>query len=87
MGDWLLAAGYVVSGQHDRAQELLGRLLPGMQAAIHHALGADDEAIDLLERAVEMRAYLLPAVTSEPIFDGLRDHPRFQALRARMGLS
>ena len=72
----------------DRAEALLGRLEAplGMIASVHLALGADEEALDLLERAAEMREVGLPNITSEPTFDRLRDHPRFQALRAGMGL-
>jgi TolB-like protein len=87
-GDWLLAIGHALSGRHDRARAMLARLDAhlALAAAIHHVLGADDEALDCLERAVVLRELGVPNITSEPIFDGLRDHPRFRALRAEMGL-
>ncbi len=54
-GDALLAAGYALSGQHDRAEALLGRLearygasFPSWIAVVPHTLGADEEALDLL---------------------------------------
>lgn len=92
IGDWLLAGGYALSGQRDRAKELLGRLKaryglpPTLISLVHLALGADDEALHYLERAFAMRDPWLPNMTSEPLADRLRDHPRFQALRAKMGL-
>jgi eukaryotic-like serine/threonine-protein kinase len=86
--DWLLAIGHALSGRHDQARAMLARLdVPlGLVAAVHHVLGEDDEALDCLERAVVLRVQGVPNITSEPIFDRLRDHPRFRALRAEMGL-
>jgi tetratricopeptide (TPR) repeat protein len=86
--DWLLTIGYALSGQRDSAQAMLREreFPPALAAAVHHVLGDDDEAIDFLERAVAMRLPGVPNITSEPLFDDLRDHPRFRALRSAMEL-
>ncbi len=97
LSTFLLAIGHALSGQSDRAGEIIDELeaqysttspesIPELIAAYHHVLGEDEEALDWLERAYELRAPWLPNVTSEPIFDRLRHHPRFRALRAKMGL-
>jgi hypothetical protein len=43
-------------------------------------------AIKVLRPELAARDYTLPIAASEPIFDRLRAHPRFRALRAQMGL-
>jgi serine/threonine-protein kinase len=90
---WLLGVGYALSGQRDGAEEILRELevryattYPGPIAALHHVLGDEDEALDWLEKAYGLRVPWLPNFISEPWFDGLRDHPRFRELRAKMGL-
>ena len=89
---WLLGVGYAISGQRDRAETIIrqfearGSTACGAIAVLYLMLGEDDEALDCLERAYELRSPLLPNGTSEPWFDDLRDHPRFRALRAKMGL-
>jgi eukaryotic-like serine/threonine-protein kinase len=90
---WLLGVGYALSGQRDRAEEILRELearsattYPGYIAVLHHMLGDEDKALAWLEKGYELRAPWLPYSTSEPWFDDLRDHPRFRALRAKMGL-
>ncbi len=48
---------------------------------IHIILGEYDRALDLLEPLMEIPYYLTRAWLSiDPMFDPLRDHPRFQAL-------
>jgi TolB-like protein/Tfp pilus assembly protein PilF len=90
---WLLGIGYALSDQRVRANEILvdlqthhGTAVPGLIAVLHHVLGEDEQALDWLEKSYGMRWPHLPNVTSEPWLDNLRDHPRFRALRAKMGL-
>jgi len=91
---WLRERGVVaISGIDTRR---LTRLLrdpgrPGAQAAIariHIGLGNPDEALDRLEAAVREHD---PMFASEPlltpIFDPLRQHPRFARLVRGIGLS
>jgi DNA-binding SARP family transcriptional activator/Tfp pilus assembly protein PilF len=92
---WLRGLGYALSGKRDRAEAVL-RLLetrhssapraPGMIAALHHRLGREDAALQWLERGYQRRDPPLANITSEPWFDSLRSHPRFRALRAKIGL-
>jgi hypothetical protein len=55
-------------------------------AAIYAGLGDDNQALFYLERAVEARDTSLPVHLLSTEFDKLRDHPRLQDLRGRIGL-
>jgi tetratricopeptide (TPR) repeat protein len=92
----MLGYSYAVLGQTPKARALLTRLLrdagrPGAQAGIariHIGLGNPDEALDRLEAAAREHD---PMFASEPlltpIFDPLRQHPRFARLVRGIGLS
>jgi adenylate cyclase len=55
--------------------------------ALHYVgAGANDEALDWLERAVQERAGWLPELKMEPTWDPLRSNPRFVALVKKVGL-
>ena len=89
----LLGVGYALSGQRERAEEILGELeasyapiAPGLIAYLHHILGDDDKALDWLEKGYEVRSPAIPLYISGPQFDDLRAHPRFRKLHAKMGL-
>jgi hypothetical protein len=46
----------------------------------------NDQALVWLGKAVEARAWEMPALKPSPIFDRLRSDPRFPALLDRVGL-
>lgn len=54
---------------------------------LYAGLGDWEQALDWLEKAYEERADGLTWINVEPMFDGLRQRPRFQALVKKMGLS
>jgi hypothetical protein len=54
-------------------------------AAIHAAMGQVDEAIDWAKLAYEEKGYRFPRfIAIDPVFDSVRDDPRFRALIGRM---
>ncbi|MGE3492978.1 MAG: tetratricopeptide repeat protein [Vicinamibacterales bacterium] len=56
-------------------------------ALIHTALGDRDRAFEWLEKAVAERSYWAIYLNVDPALDDLRADPRFDALRARVGLA
>ena len=48
--------------------------------------GADSEALDWLERAVDEHTPWLPELKIDPMWDAVRSHPRFVALLKKVGL-
>lgn len=92
----LSSAGYAyaVSGETPKAREILSvlndlsssRFVPSFgRAMIYAGLGEKTASLDWLEKAFEERAFLIWLKT-EPIFEGLRDEGRFQALLKKMGV-
>ena len=90
--------GYVYALSGDRAQarrtldELDGLSSEGEIPTLYLAypligLGDKDRVFDLLDKAYEERSGLLVYLKVEPIFDSLRDDPRFDDLLRRMDLS
>jgi serine/threonine-protein kinase len=55
-------------------------------AAIYAGLGDRDAALTWLERAVEARGVGLIFLAAEPMYDSLRDHPRYRRVVERIGL-
>ena len=91
----LLAHAYAVSGRTAEARSLLAELsalgqkryVPAEYAAlIHLGLGERDAAMAALEQAYEAGSGYLTYLQVEPLFDPLRDDPRFVALVRRVGL-
>jgi TolB-like protein/Tfp pilus assembly protein PilF len=90
----LLAHAYNVSGaraEADRLRQALERCrrtcyVPSYLLARAHLSFDHDQAFAMLEKAVEERDARLPHLGVSPIWDGLRDDPRFAALLGRMGL-
>ncbi|HEX9801613.1 MAG TPA: protein kinase [Thermoanaerobaculia bacterium] len=81
------------SGRRAEAEELAARLetlvdrryvSPYWRSVLRAGLGEVDAALDLLAEAIEARADWVVAVPCEPIFDELRDLPRFGELLARI---
>jgi TolB-like protein/tetratricopeptide (TPR) repeat protein/tRNA A-37 threonylcarbamoyl transferase component Bud32 len=87
------AAGGDLPGARALHAELEQRALaseyvsPALFAQVHLGYGAVDEAMTWLERAVETRAGDVAWLAVNPAFDGLRDDPRFQAMRTRVGVA
>jgi len=94
LGD--LGFTYAISGRRDEAlgcASALQRLssIDGVRIAynlalIRHGLGDDDQALDLLDKAYEERDYRLAFARVEPMWDGLRQTPRFERFLNRIGL-
>jgi serine/threonine-protein kinase len=90
-----LGYGYAVAGMSDRAGEVLAELSnraklryvpPTYFAMIHTGLGEYYEAFDWFDRACEARDSYLSYQLLEPIYDPIRNDPRFEDLMRRIGL-
>ncbi len=88
-----LACLYAGSGRGQEAVAILEELTeqakssyipPTDFAQIHTALGNNDEAFNWLERAVEVRDADLFMIQAFPVWDPLRDDPRFDELLRRL---
>jgi hypothetical protein len=78
-----------------RAKQLLSELHDMSRSAYVSPLAfalaylglADDRVFEWLERAIDARDMAVTHMPSMPIYDGIRDDPRFRALLARMRLA
>ena len=87
---------YGKTGQRDEARHIIEELeqtarqsyVPAYYIAIAY-LGLDelDRALHWLERGCEERGPQMPFIAAEPVFDPLREEPRFQALLKKMNLN
>jgi tetratricopeptide (TPR) repeat protein len=59
---------------------------PWQIATLYTRAGDGELALDYLEEALEARDQNMPSISVDPIFDFLRDEPRFQALIHQLGL-
>ncbi len=93
---WKPWFGYVwgIAGRRQQARDLLRELerrarsryvSPQHFAVVHLGLGERDQALKLLDRAYDERAFEMMGF-SGPVADLLLDDPRFQQLLKRMGL-
>jgi tetratricopeptide (TPR) repeat protein len=87
-----LGYAYGVAGQRDEARKLLAQVAkegapPIVLAFIHHGLGDDDRAMDLIEAAAAQRDWHVLLLGSEPSLTKLRAHPRAMALLERLGIA
>jgi serine/threonine-protein kinase len=95
---WMVAeTGYAHARQGNKAEaekairELKKRaeheyIDPVILAYIYIALDNKQEALDWLDKALELRSGLLPWLKVEPKFDPLRNEPRFVHLLEQVGL-
>jgi TolB-like protein/Flp pilus assembly protein TadD len=85
-----------VSGRHEKAREMLGQInalaqrsyvAPYWRAVVQAGLGDTDAALAELERSHEQSDVWVVWFNTEPRFDLLRSHPRFQQLLGRAGFA
>jgi tetratricopeptide (TPR) repeat protein len=90
-----LAQALGLAGRREDAQPLLQRLLSerdrqyvptGAIANVYAALGRTQEALQWLEQSHAERTNNNAYLAVEPVYDGLRSEPRFQALLRATGL-
>jgi tetratricopeptide (TPR) repeat protein len=83
-------AGY--SGALTRVAEMLvqrsrtSHVTPWQIGTLYTRAGKEDQALDWLEKAFQARDPNIPYLSVDPIFDDLRDNPRFQSLLRRLNL-
>jgi len=86
---------YALSGERDKANKVLDELRemskqryvsPYLIAVVYVGLGDKDQAFAWLDKAYQDRTFLLIWLKVEPLFDSLRDDPRFADLQRRVGL-
>ena len=91
-----LAVAYALSGKKQDAVRILSELekrseksyvSPTSIAIIYSALGDKDRAFASLEKAYERRDILLVLLKVDPMFDRMRDDPRFADLMRRVGFA
>src|SRR5437870_5776691 len=97
-GAWyqgLLGYAYAISGDRPKAEQMLGELEEMARhqyvnssafAAIYLGLGEKEKALDWLDKAYENRESACWLLKVDPIYDSLRNEPRFQALLKKVGL-
>ena len=88
----LIASAHAIRNEEEEALAIiteierdLGEIFAAGIAGMYLLLGQEEEALARLEKGYEVRALDLP-VTSEPVFDPLRENPRFKAIRRKIGL-
>ena len=83
-------------GGYSRALQSLAEMLiersktsyvtPWQVATLYTRAGMKEKALDWFEKAYEAHDPNMPYLSVDPIFDDLRDQPRFRSLLKRMGL-
>jgi serine/threonine-protein kinase len=90
-----LARGHAESGYSGaltRVAEMLvqrsrtSHVTPWQIGTLYTRAGKEDQALDWLEKAFQARDPNIPYLSVDPIFDDLRDNPRFQSLLRRLNL-
>ena len=86
---------YALAGEEAKARELLTRLEksekhqyvdPVHFATLYLGLGEKERAIELLQRAYEIRAFMLVEVGTDRRYDPIRSDPRFEEILRGIGL-
>lgn len=84
---------YALGGETKRARDILAKLaqiatrayVPStVFAVVHLGLGETSKALDWLEQACDQQELPLIAIKVHPIYDPLRNEPRFQTLLGRL---
>ena len=92
----ILGAVYAMGNDRDAARGVLKDMLlrskrmyvaPIIPSWIYCHLGEPDSAFEWLNKAYEQRACTLGFGLRAPLYDGIRDDPRFGELLAKLGLS
>jgi serine/threonine-protein kinase len=90
-----LAFIYARMGEKAKVEQILRELdeiakrryvSPSVRAYVYLALGEREKALDALEQAYVQQDLECSMLKVEPLFDPLRDEPRFQALMRQVGL-
>jgi len=93
--DSALSYAYAVSGDRGKAEQILRDLedaarqryvSPGSQVYIYLGLGEKEKVYEWLNRLCEAQDFACYWLKVDPVFDGLRHEPRFQALLKKVGL-
>ena len=89
----LTASGHAIAGEHNKTAEILvgverdaGEIMAAWIASIYLLMGEEDVALARLERGVRDKAIDMLSIT-EPQFNTIRQHPRFQAISREMGFT
>jgi serine/threonine-protein kinase len=91
-----LARAHAVAGHRADAEALLEGLLrrsgegyvsPALLADVHLGLGDHEAGLGCLEQAAMGRAADLAWIKVRPVYDVVREHPRFRALLVKTGLT
>ena len=94
-GSGNLGYAYAKVGKREKALEIKNRLLPNINsgdetilnlAIVFVGLGQKEEALDMLEIALKERSNWLLHLIYYPIFDPLRNEPRFESILRKMGI-
>jgi TolB-like protein/Flp pilus assembly protein TadD len=92
---WVGGYAYAKSGRRREAEEAIKNfreiaktqyVIPSFVASIYGALGDKDKAFAELEKALEQRDSWVKWIKVDPMFDPLRDDPRFKDLIHLLGL-
>lgn len=86
---------YFKLGQREKTQETLDRLLerrkqifvsPTLMAILYFTLGRNDEGFRMLEEACDEHDSEIRQLRTDPVFDSIRNDPRYPPLLKRAGL-
>ena len=87
----LLGSAYAALGRREEALRLLEEIRGqagslNWEAGLLSALGETEASMDCFEAAMQSDGGLGFILGVDPLYDALRDHPRFQAVLAKIGL-